>query len=107
PYSLSFSTVSTHLPILLFYFLLCVFFFTAPATTEIYTLSLHDALPISHRTARGRVRRGSRISSPMTEANSSPTSPKHTTPNDETSRQSAPALRKLARVSRLPWLRNT
>src|SRR5690242_21460048 len=23
------------------------FFFTAPATTEIYTLSLHDALPIS------------------------------------------------------------
>src|SRR5438067_8671470 len=26
------------------------FFFTAPATTEIYTLSLHDALPIcSHR----------------------------------------------------------
>src|SRR5438309_7112485 len=25
------------------------FFFTAPATTEIYTLSLHDALPISRR----------------------------------------------------------
>src|SRR5438876_10929655 len=24
------------------------FFFTAAATTEIYTLSLHDALPISH-----------------------------------------------------------
>src|SRR5690606_41697471 len=24
----------------------CFFFFTAPATTEIYTLSLHDALPI-------------------------------------------------------------
>src|SRR5690348_18167720 len=24
------------------------FFFTAPATTEIYTLSLHDALPILH-----------------------------------------------------------
>src|SRR5690348_18390984 len=24
-----------------------LFFFTAPATTEIYTLSLHDALPIS------------------------------------------------------------
>src|SRR5690349_24196725 len=24
-----------------------IFFFTAPATTEIYTLSLHDALPIS------------------------------------------------------------
>src|SRR5947209_11939274 len=25
----------------------CFFFFNAPATTEIYTLSLHDALPIS------------------------------------------------------------
>src|SRR5947209_9663769 len=25
------------------------FFFNHPATTEIYTLSLHDALPISHR----------------------------------------------------------
>src|SRR5207244_10062919 len=25
-----------------------LFFFTAPASTEIYTLSLHDALPISH-----------------------------------------------------------
>src|SRR5439155_22648132 len=29
------------------------FFFSDPATTEIYTLSLHDALPISH----GRRRR--------------------------------------------------
>src|SRR5437762_13802848 len=28
-------------------FLLFFFFFTDPATTEIYTLSLHDALPIS------------------------------------------------------------
>src|SRR5690625_7913103 len=27
--------------------LLFLFFFTDPATTEIYTLSLHDALPIS------------------------------------------------------------
>src|SRR5687768_17947840 len=26
---------------------LCIFFFNNPATTEIYTLSLHDALPIS------------------------------------------------------------
>src|SRR5690242_20968837 len=26
---------------------LCFFFFTDPPTTEIYTLSLHDALPIS------------------------------------------------------------
>src|SRR5205809_6861252 len=29
------------------YEILFVFFFTAPATTEAYTLSLHDALPIS------------------------------------------------------------
>src|SRR2546422_7461768 len=28
------------------------FFFNDTATTEIYTLSLHDALPISHRTPR-------------------------------------------------------
>src|SRR3712207_7994918 len=33
----------------------CVFFFNDTATTEIYTLSLHDALPISWRRA-GRVR---------------------------------------------------
>src|SRR5439155_14518716 len=30
---------------------LSLFFFTDPATTEIYTLSLHDALPISNRCA--------------------------------------------------------
>src|SRR5437870_7084531 len=28
--------------------LLCFFFFDATPTTDIYTLSLHDALPISH-----------------------------------------------------------
>src|SRR5438093_7555583 len=33
-----------------------LFFFTDPATTEIYTLSLHDALPIYERGAR-RLRR--------------------------------------------------
>src|SRR5437660_8369569 len=34
------------------------FFFNDPATTEIYTLSLHDALPISdrHRCGTGRAR---------------------------------------------------
>src|SRR5207249_10004404 len=32
---------------LLLYLSSFFFFFTAPATTEIYTLSLHDALPIS------------------------------------------------------------
>src|SRR5207245_10270648 len=33
--------------------LLCYFFFNAPATTEIYTLSLHDALPISFLVTSG------------------------------------------------------
>src|SRR5688572_31724785 len=46
------------------------FFFTDPATTEIYTLSLHDALPISERVRRsvarrrGRTRRGRNSLSP-------------------------------------------
>src|SRR5258707_7996860 len=31
------------------YFSILFFFFNDTATTEIYTLSLHDALPISHR----------------------------------------------------------
>src|SRR5207248_10611655 len=35
------------------FFLCCFFFFfNAPATTEIYTLSLHDALPISMGTSK-------------------------------------------------------
>src|SRR2546430_13071189 len=34
------------------------FFFNDTAPTEIYTLSLHDALPISASPARRRVRRG-------------------------------------------------
>src|SRR5436309_15669077 len=36
------------------------FFFKDTATTEIYTLSLHDALPICHEAARPRARRRSR-----------------------------------------------
>src|SRR5688572_6878664 len=39
---------------LLYLFHLLLFFFTAPPTTEIYTLSLHDALPIS----RSQLHRG-------------------------------------------------
>src|SRR5687768_18369815 len=33
---------------------MCIFFFNDTATTEIYTLSLHDALPISGRGCRQR-----------------------------------------------------
>src|SRR3712207_9067752 len=35
-------------------FICCFFFFNDTATTEIYTLSLHDALPIWWTTARSR-----------------------------------------------------
>src|SRR5438034_11142135 len=35
--------------------MLIYFFFNDPATTEIYTLSLHDALPISRAARRGAV----------------------------------------------------
>src|SRR5690348_17926462 len=34
------------------------FLFTAPPTTEIYTLSLHDALPICSERSRPRLRSG-------------------------------------------------
>src|SRR5687768_17886944 len=40
----------------------CLFFFNDTATTEIYTLSLHDALPISASSSRECRPRGSRRS---------------------------------------------
>src|SRR6266513_4472404 len=46
------------------------FFFYDKATTEIYTLSLHDALPIS-RTARSMVPFSSRIGAPLVLSNTS------------------------------------
>src|SRR5688572_33464225 len=42
-----------HHPVSSFFFF---FFFNDTATTEIYTLSLHDALPISHRGGGDRCR---------------------------------------------------
>src|SRR5688572_33104034 len=44
----------------LFFIFFVFFFFNDTATTEIYTLSLHDALPISSRAARGPLRASSR-----------------------------------------------
>src|SRR3712207_7786992 len=38
-----------------------LFFFNDTATTEIYTLSLHDALPISPRLPAGRARNDRRL----------------------------------------------
>src|SRR2546426_12074914 len=52
PYSPSYRTVSTPVPLArLLYFIF--FFFNDTATTEIYTLSLHDALPISAASGGG------------------------------------------------------
>src|SRR5438874_9317385 len=45
--------LSSFIPIFVFFF-----FFNDPATTEIYTLSLHDALPICTRRAHGPASRG-------------------------------------------------
>src|SRR6267378_8105700 len=41
----------------IFFVLVFFFFFNDTATTEIYTLSLHDALPIPHRIRRSRFSR--------------------------------------------------
>src|SRR5689334_23939986 len=41
-----------------------LFFFNDPATTEIYTLSLHDALPISHARSTRSADRPSRARGP-------------------------------------------
>src|SRR5206468_10231638 len=51
PRRLSYSTIVASLLIPPLPFTPSFFFFNAPATTEIYTLSLHDALPISSRSA--------------------------------------------------------
>src|SRR5216683_7877145 len=40
-----------------FHIFFCFFFFNDTATTEIYTLSLHDALPIRHDAGIGRDKR--------------------------------------------------
>ena len=44
-----------------FFFFVFYFFFNDTATTEIYTLSLHDALPISKSVAKRLVREGIRV----------------------------------------------
>src|SRR5438309_6973825 len=57
------------------------FFFNATATTEIYTLSLHDALPISASTSRSASSRawaGRRWSRPSASASASSRSEEHT-----------------------------
>src|SRR2546430_11963582 len=46
------------------YTAICFFFFNDTATTEIYTLSLHDALPICARSCRDRGDRSARDRGP-------------------------------------------
>src|SRR3712207_7526317 len=46
----------------------CLFFFNDTATTEIYTLSLHDALPISSTTAAAASRHGADASTSARDA---------------------------------------
>src|SRR5438046_6618954 len=58
---LSYHPISSSLcHIHLYLFLLCIFFFNDPAPTKIYTLSLHDALPISSRPPMKRTRGSTR-----------------------------------------------
>src|SRR5439155_21256760 len=47
------SLATPHIVVSILY--LCYFFFRATATTELYTLSLHDALPISASSCAGRL----------------------------------------------------
>src|SRR3989442_13783532 len=59
---------------------LVIFFFNDTATTEIYTLSLHDALPISHaastrRTPRDQPGRRSSAPAPRCPRGPGPSSP--------------------------------
>src|SRR5205807_7073384 len=63
------SSYIIHTTILCYF--LSFFFFTAPATTEISTLSLHDALPISACIAAGC---GRCVSSPASAPRATPTS---------------------------------
>src|SRR5438309_3929344 len=59
-----------------------VFFFNDTATTEIYTLSLHDALPISR--TRGRLLRRGRWPGDLG-SGGAPTAPRRRTPGDRKS----------------------
>src|SRR3712207_9092876 len=52
------------------------FFFNDTATTEIYTLSLHDALPISARATTTTTRASPPATAPRTRASASPRTPR-------------------------------
>src|SRR6266571_9413643 len=64
----------------MFFFFFFFFFFKDTATTEIYTLSLHDALPICLRSAAGEPVRPStaRMRSPGSRAPAAGRSEEHT-----------------------------
>src|SRR3712207_9282697 len=56
----------------------CIFFFNDTATTEIYTLSLHDALPIYEGRLAGAQRRHGRLLPASTQSSSHICSPRKT-----------------------------
>src|SRR3712207_7724962 len=64
-------------------------FFNNTATTEIYTLSLHDALPISGQDVRRRVARLERSNErPPTTGRPTPPAPRSTAPDPRRDRKS-------------------
>src|SRR5437870_6313234 len=65
----------SHLTLLCIYLFFLFFFFNATATTEIYTLSLHDALPISGRGWGQRPRKSRRPSRALRRWRKSPSAP--------------------------------
>src|SRR3990170_8887693 len=75
------SLLCFHLPLMFWCFCFFFFFFNDTATTEIYTLSLHDALPIwpsGHSCSwRSRMRSGSFPSARSEEHTSELQSPDH------------------------------
>src|SRR3712207_8152402 len=65
-------------------FLLIFFFFNDTATTEIYTLSLHDALPISNGAACIKCRGRRRMTMPGVSRGGCSTTTKHATSSRRT-----------------------
>src|SRR2546425_2853599 len=63
---------------ILHFFILFFFFFNDTATTEIYTLSLHDALPICSRQRTGRDAHSNRQSHYQLDAGAHERSEEHT-----------------------------
>src|SRR5206468_11518476 len=86
-----------------------IFLFTTPAPTDIHTLSLHDALPISPRRrpdpARRGLPRGGHPGRPVARRASRP-APRHTSEEDALRLRRALRLHPRLRASSAGWDRN-